>query len=82
MQKSPGRMWSFYCIAAYSLIATRDAHAYLDPGTGSLLIQILVGAVLGASLTVKMWWYRVKEVVARVIGSSPDDADRPRVDDE
>ncbi len=64
----PGRLWSFHCLAVYSLIAARDAHAYLDPATGSLLIQILVGAVLGASLTVKMWWFRVKELFARMFG--------------
>jgi len=42
------------------LLAANDAHAYLDPGTGSMIIQIVVGTVLGATLTAKMWWFRVK----------------------
>ena len=81
MENTPGRMWSFYCLAAYSLIAARDAHAYLDPGTGSLLIQILVGAVLGASLTVKMWWFRVKEMIGRVMGAAESHDDSATDDD-
>ena len=33
----------------------RPAAAYLDPGSGSLMIQIAVAAVLGALLTIKLW---------------------------
>lgn len=32
---------------------TRDAHAYVDPGTGSYIIQIAIGTILGASYVFK-----------------------------
>jgi len=78
----PGRMWAFYCLAGHFLLSAGEAHAgYLDPATGSLIIQMLVGAVLGAALTVKMWWYRLKEIFSRMLGNSPETAERASDDD-
>jgi len=33
--------------------------AYLDPGTGSMLVQILVGGVAAAAVAIKLYWYRL-----------------------
>jgi len=46
--------------------------AYIDPGTGSLVLQVLVGAVVGTLVTVKLYWQRVKMFFAR--RKAPDDA--------
>ncbi|MEM7219613.1 MAG: hypothetical protein AAF515_14690 [Pseudomonadota bacterium] len=35
------------------------AHAYLDPGTGSALIQGLIAALAAIGLTLKVYWHRV-----------------------
>ncbi|MBA4717685.1 MAG: hypothetical protein HRO68_00660 [Nitrosopumilus sp.] len=37
-----------------------DAYAYLDPGTGSLVIQIVIGALVGAGIAVKVFWIKLK----------------------
>ncbi len=37
-----------------------NAHAYIDPGTGSYILQLLVAALLGAMFTLKLYWARVK----------------------
>jgi len=34
--------------------------AYLDPGSGSMLIQILLAALLGAGVAVKIFWRSIK----------------------
>jgi hypothetical protein len=34
--------------------------AYLDPGSGSLLLQALVGGVASAAVVAKLYWRRVK----------------------
>ncbi len=39
-------------------IAT-PAYAYLDPGTGSMLISAVLGVAAALALAVKMFWYRV-----------------------
>ena len=33
--------------------------AYLDPGTGSMLVQILVGGLAAAAVAIKLYWYRI-----------------------
>jgi hypothetical protein len=42
------------------LIATRDAHAYLDPGTGSMLLQGLIAGIAAASVVFGGYWSKVK----------------------
>ena len=35
------------------------AHAYLDPGTGSMLLQIILGGLAGLAVAGKLFWHRV-----------------------
>ena len=42
------------------LIVPRDAHAYLDPATGSLILQGILAGIFGAALTAKLYWKRLK----------------------
>jgi len=37
-----------------------DAYAYLDPGTGSIMFQALIGALVGLVITLKVFWYKIK----------------------
>jgi hypothetical protein len=41
-----------------------DAYAYLDPGTGSVFIQAIIGALVGIGITLKIYWYKIKEKIA------------------
>ena len=55
------RLTSFALMSfAALLMATRDAHAYLDPGTGSLLLQGLIAGIAAASVVLGGYWSRVK----------------------
>jgi hypothetical protein len=36
------------------------AHAYVDPGTGSFVLQIIIGSVASAYVAVKMFWGRIR----------------------
>ncbi len=36
--------------AAYLMLIAPPAHAYIDPGTGGMLIQIVIAAFLGVSI--------------------------------
>lgn len=37
------------------------SHAYLDPGTGSLIIQGIIGAIAAAGVTCRLYWYKIRE---------------------
>jgi hypothetical protein len=32
---------------------------YLDPGSGSMLVQILIATLLGAAVAIRMFWGRI-----------------------
>ncbi len=51
-----------------SLCYSQSAIAYLDPGTGSLLLQMLIAGIIGAMYTIKLYWYRLKIFVAQIFG--------------
>lgn len=38
---------------------------YLDPGTGSYVLQLALAGILGASYAVRHFWSRVKSVFGR-----------------
>ncbi len=42
------------------LLAIRPAHAYLDPATGSMILQVLVAAIAAAAITIKAFWHRIR----------------------
>jgi hypothetical protein len=48
--------------------------AYIDPGSGSLLLQGILGAVAAAIVAVKLYWRRV----ARLWRHDGDEADPTR----
>ena len=56
-------------------LPARDAHAYLDPGTGSFLLQAVIALVMGALLSLKLYWQQFKSFFAR-IGSDRRDSDQ------
>jgi hypothetical protein len=33
--------------------------AYLDPGSGSMLVQLLVGGIAGIAVSAKLYWRRI-----------------------
>lgn len=48
-------------VAAMVAAVTSDpAYAYLDPGTGSILVQGLLAAIAGAAVAIKMYGRRIK----------------------
>jgi hypothetical protein len=48
------------CLFVLFMVCEGVAHAYLDPGSGSMLIQLVVAAVAGALLSVRLFWQRLK----------------------
>lgn len=39
---------------------TQQAAAYLDPGTGSMILQGIIAAIAVAGLTIKSYWYKIR----------------------
>jgi hypothetical protein len=37
-----------------------SAHAYIDPGTGSYILQIAIAGIAAGAIAIKMFWKRIK----------------------
>jgi len=48
--------------------------AYIDPGTGSLVLQMIAGGVAAVAVTAKLYWRRVRRVLRL---SPPEDEGTP-----
>jgi hypothetical protein len=59
-----------------TLFMTGPAWAYLDPGTGSMMLQLLLGGVAGAMVVGKLYWQRLREFVTSVFSGKPSEATR------
>jgi len=59
-------------VAMGFLFVSAPAWAYLDPGTGSLIVQGLIAAVVGALVTVKLYWHKLKNFFSSRRGKSPE----------
>ena len=51
------------------------AHAYLDPATGSIAIQALIGAVAAWVMYSKMYFARAKAFISKLVGRGPQGAE-------
>lgn len=49
--------------------------AYLDPGTGSYIFQILIAGLVGTGFAVKMFWLQIKTFVVSVFAKKDTDAE-------
>ncbi|MCK4351646.1 MAG: hypothetical protein KAX13_12340 [Candidatus Krumholzibacteria bacterium] len=65
------------------VLMTGTAHAYVDPGTGSYLLQILIAGILGAAFALKLYWTRIKSFLSGSLsGRKRRKDDRPGSDNE
>lgn len=44
---------------AFLLLNSSPAYAYLDPGTGSIILQGIVGAISATFVLIRIYWHRV-----------------------
>ena len=44
------------------------AHAYIDAGSGSYVLQMLMAGILGLAFTIKLSWQRLKAFTATKFG--------------
>jgi len=57
------------------IFSFRDAFAYVDPGTGSMVIQVIIGALVAIGVGFKVYWYKFKEKISRVKSNDVSNTD-------
>jgi hypothetical protein len=54
-------MCRLFSITLLMCMINTSAYAYIDPGLGSILIQATIGAIAAVSLTIKIYWQKIKD---------------------
>lgn len=49
---------------------------YLDPGSGSYLLQLLIAGILGALFALRLYWKRIKGFFLKLLGRGVDEEER------
>jgi hypothetical protein len=47
-------------ITVLLLFFMADTEAYLDPGTGSMLLQVILGGVAAVGVAIKLYWHKLR----------------------
>lgn len=58
------RMFNFL-IALLLLLYPSTAHAYIDPGAGSSVIQVVIASAVAGMFALKMFWQKVISKIRR-----------------
>ncbi len=60
--------------AVILLILSTNALAYLDPGTGSMMLQVILGGVAAVGVAIKLYWHKLRVVFGMKKREEDDDA--------
>jgi hypothetical protein len=50
-----------------------NAHAYLDPGTGSYVLQLALAALVGTLFAIRLFWNRIKSFFGNLLSKQEGD---------
>ena len=59
--------WAGGLAVIWVLVLARDAHAYIDPSAGGMLLQLLLAGTAGVAVLGKLFWVRIR----RAVGLAP-----------
>jgi len=48
-------------VFVFCVFFTKNAYAYLDAGTGSYIIQVLIGTLMGGIVAIKIYWRNIRD---------------------
>jgi hypothetical protein len=62
----------FVTLTAFLTLLPGIAFAYVEPGTGLMISQLLIGALAGGLVTLKLYWHKLKEKFGAKTSIEPD----------
>jgi len=61
-----------FLVVLFCLAFPSFSYAYLDPGTGSYIFQLLIAGLFGLLFLLKVYWKRVKSFVVGLFSGGGD----------
>jgi hypothetical protein len=56
----------FFFVCYQKAYSSTKICAYIDPGTGSLVIQVIIGVLCGGLFMIKLFWKKIKMLFANL----------------
>ena len=50
----------YWALALLLLASAPSAFAYLDPGTGSMLLRVILGGIAAVGVALKLFWHKIR----------------------
>lgn len=48
------------------ILFTSESYAYLDPGTGSIILQVIIGFIATTVATISIYWNKFKLFISKL----------------
>jgi len=42
-----------------------EVSGYIDPGSATAVMAMIIGAIAGAGMTLKLYWFKIKQKISR-----------------
>jgi len=63
-------MFKKFCLYIILLLVTQvNAYAYIDPGTGGIILQAIIGFIAAGIGIVSLYWQKFKEKLKKIFKS-------------
>ena len=50
-------------VAVLLILSAGPVSAYLDPGTGSMLLQVILGGIAAVGVAIKLFWHKIRVAI-------------------
>lgn len=61
------KQYFLYLVTSILFLLIVPAYAYLDPGTGSIILQAILGFIAASVATLSFYWNKVKLFFSKLI---------------
>ena len=63
----------YWFVVLLLILMAEPVFAYLDPGTGSMLLQVILGGIAAVGVAIKLFWHKIRVAVGLSKKPEPDD---------
>ena len=67
------KRWASTLTCVFSSLLVAPAHAYIDPGSGSMAVQMIIGGLVAGAFVIKTYYYNLKSRIGRLFGRDSSD---------
>ena len=58
---------NFFLVLFYIFIMQTSSQAYLDPGTGGIILQAIIGFIAAIGATTTIYWRKLKNGISKLL---------------